>query len=551
MQNHITPAQPSPSLSALEPPSGSLSRASSLPVPLRDDLRPAAPFSAVSSHDDVHTGKTWARTVDDDPWLPLVLTLDGGGIRGYSSLLILQRLMKEVAVWENYFEQLEKPAGQRQVFREDQLRPCLYFDFMYGTSTGGLIATMLGRLRMTVPVCLDIYKEVGQELFGKRRSSIPLATRYDHEPLEAAVRRIVRNHCPVHSTDGCDGADWNPWAAELDDLDPDDDEPYDPHSNNRICQTICLTAVHNQNITNAYLLRTYNHRYNLDTPLFVTRYNEGAERLRVWEVTRATSAAPFFFKSFVPRVDGSPSAAAKEFKDGGIRENNPSVTAWSEFVSLYGAARDAPALLLSVGTGRPNASRDGFASAWPGPLGRLALVKKAAETFALVRNMLVKYTEGESRHLDMARLAHGQATWYKRLNVGPGLEGMRLDSWESGEEVDPVTRARRAVPGGKTLRRLEEATRAYLEREKADASLMEYAPPGEMLKQVAEKMVRHRRARERTAAVDPVRWETFCGKRLARRRKPAAESSESNDAEKKLPSVDGREVPAEMGAVEA
>jgi hypothetical protein len=458
--------------------------------------------------------------------------------------------MKEVAVWENYFEQLDKPVGRRQVFNEDQLRPCLYFDFMYGTSTGGLIATMLGRLRMTVPICLEIYKDVGQELFGKRRSSIPLATRYNHEPLEAAVRRIVMNHCPVHPTDDCNGADWNPWTLDVD-SDSDDDEPYDPHSSNHICQTICLTAVHNRNITDAYLLRTYNHRYNLDTPLFVTRYNEGAERLRIWQVTRATSAAPFFFKSLIAR-DGR-NAAVKEFKDGGLRENNPSVTAWSEFVSLYGATRDNPALLLSVGTGRPNASRDGFASSWPGPLGRLALVKKAAETFALVRNMLVKYTEGESRHLDMARLAHGQATWYKRLNVGPGLEGMRLDNWEAGEEVDPISGVRRVVHGGKTLRRLEDVTAAYLDRTEADASVMEYAPPAEMLKQVAEKMVRHRRARERA---DPARWETFCGGRLAR---PAAQTSESNEAgqssesseaEKKLPSVDASEQVEEGAAVE-
>jgi hypothetical protein len=506
---------------------------------LRDDFRqshPAAPFSAVSSHDDIHTGKTWARTVDDDPWLPLILTLDGGGIRGYSSLLILQQLMKEVATWENYFEQQEKPVDQRLVFSDDQLKPCEYFDFMYGTSTGGLIATMLGRLRMTVPVCLEIYKEVGEELFGKRRSIVPLATRYKHEPLEDAVRRIVMAHCPVHPTNHCNGADWNPWSLDVDNLDPDDDEPYNPYSSDRICQTVCLTAVHNRNITDAYLLRTYNHRYNTDTPLFVTRYNEGAERLRIWQVTRATSAAPFFFKSLVARVD--PKSAAKEFKDGGIRENNPSVTAWSEFISLYGTTRPEPALLLSVGTGRPNASRDGFASAWPGPFGRLAIVKKWAETFALVRNMLVKYTEGESRHLDMARLAQGQATWYKRLNVAAGLEGMRLDSWEPRVERDPRTRARRVVPGGKTLRRLEDATRAYLEREAPDASVMEYAPPRVMLQQVAEKMVRHRRARERTAAVDPVRWETFLGRRLARRRPAEAQS------------VDGGEEPVEVGAVE-
>ena len=32
----------------------------------------------------------------------------------------------------------------QKTFVEAELLPCHYFDFMYGTSTGGLIATMLG-----------------------------------------------------------------------------------------------------------------------------------------------------------------------------------------------------------------------------------------------------------------------------------------------------------------------------------------------------------------------------------------------------------------------
>lgn len=83
---------------------------------------------------------------------------------------------------------------------------------MYGTSTGGLISVMLGRLRMTVPQCLEIYRQVGNDLFGHRRNVLPLATKYSHKPLEKAVRNIVKSYCKHH--ENCDGMDWHPWNAE-------------------------------------------------------------------------------------------------------------------------------------------------------------------------------------------------------------------------------------------------------------------------------------------------------------------------------------------------
>jgi len=69
--------------------------------------------------------------------LPRLLSLDGGGVRGLSSLLILREIMEEV--------------GRRKRIKPPPL-PCEYFDLIGGTSTGGLIALMLGRLRMVKPV---------------------------------------------------------------------------------------------------------------------------------------------------------------------------------------------------------------------------------------------------------------------------------------------------------------------------------------------------------------------------------------------------------------
>ncbi|KAK5277135.1 hypothetical protein LTR16_010193, partial [Cryomyces antarcticus] len=118
----------------------------------------------------------------------------GGGIRGYSSLLILQALMHEVYLWERRLDGTDPiPNSTWRTLTEDELQPCHYFDFMYGTSTGGLIATMLGRLRMTVRDCLTIYRQVGEDLFGHKRNVVPLATKYHHKPLEKAVQNIVKS----------------------------------------------------------------------------------------------------------------------------------------------------------------------------------------------------------------------------------------------------------------------------------------------------------------------------------------------------------------------
>ncbi|PSN64466.1 FabD/lysophospholipase-like protein [Corynespora cassiicola Philippines] len=488
---------------------------SHLEPPIESPRRPLSIMTtATSATARDKTGHTWSIAVNEDNcWEDLILTLDGGGIRGYSSLLILKDLMHEVAECEKRMQDEYGPvAGStRQTFNEDELLPCHYFDFMYGTSTGGLIAVMLARLRMTVPQCLDIYRQVGNDLFGHRRNLLPLATKYSHKPLERAVKRIVKTFCKIH--DSCDGDDWHPWEV-FDDtarsqVSQAGSSTYDPlNKHERICQSICLTATHSGQIDEAYLLRSYDHRYDPNiAPVWVTPYNEGADQLKIWQVTRATSAAPFFFEMLVADV---PNKGKTSFKDGGIRENNPSYAAYSEHASLRGDEHE-PALLLSVGTGRPDTSNDGFASVWPGPLGKLPVTKKWSEKFAVFKNVLIKYTEGEEKHKTMRTIAKGEHRWYKRLNVDQGLEDLKLDNWEKGPWKNPLTGETKEIPGGRTLTRMETATRAYLDRDTANKKLLEYAPPKVVLQQVAERLVRHRRLREATKSDNLKRWQSHMG----------------------------------------
>ena len=50
---------------------------------------------------------------------------------------------------------------------DNEPRPCDLFDMICGTSTGGLIAIMLGRLGMTIDQCITEYKRCGETIFGQ------------------------------------------------------------------------------------------------------------------------------------------------------------------------------------------------------------------------------------------------------------------------------------------------------------------------------------------------------------------------------------------------
>lgn len=106
-----------------------------------------------------------------------LLALDGGGVRGLSSLMILRRFMTTV--------EPESPP-----------KPCEYFDMIGGTSTGGLIAIMLGRLQMTVDECIEAYTCLSDKVFEKKSHRVKingrLQGRFDAAALEDAIKRIVR-----------------------------------------------------------------------------------------------------------------------------------------------------------------------------------------------------------------------------------------------------------------------------------------------------------------------------------------------------------------------
>ncbi|KAJ8110835.1 hypothetical protein OPT61_g6416 [Boeremia exigua] len=129
-----------------------------------------------------------------DPQAPLrLLSLDGGGVRGLSSLMVLRDLMQSIA-------REEKRLGRRSQGDHEPLRPCDYFDLIGGTSTGGIIAILLSRLRLNCEQCIDIYLKLAEQIFKHDRSftafgmKVPTgATRFSGVVLATAIRTALKD----------------------------------------------------------------------------------------------------------------------------------------------------------------------------------------------------------------------------------------------------------------------------------------------------------------------------------------------------------------------
>ena len=62
-------------------------------------------------------------------------------------------------------------------------------DLIGGTSTGGIIAVLLGRLRLSVQECQGIYDMLSSQIFAKERwGEGVLQSKYDHVNLEELIK---------------------------------------------------------------------------------------------------------------------------------------------------------------------------------------------------------------------------------------------------------------------------------------------------------------------------------------------------------------------------
>ncbi|KAH7334125.1 acyl transferase/acyl hydrolase/lysophospholipase [Rhizoctonia solani] len=323
-----------------------------------------------------------------------LLSLDGGGVRGLISLYMLKAIMDKI--------------GQERA--QEAPKPCQVFDLIIGTSTGGLIALMLGRLDMSADDCIKKYKELATGVFGTQEAKKPdtsfvkklwhkaknaakqvatytyIGSRYQAHLLKAAVRSVVKERDVNRNPDAM------MWFNTI-----------------FKCRAIVLASrTANFNKAQATSFRTYSLQSDPNAP-----------NCSIWEAARATSAAPTYFDSI--KVGGI------EYVDGGLKANNPVFQALIEGQKMPGGPRPL-GCLISIGTGTPSA-RD--LRNTEGMFGAL----KAA--FGIMKESVTRLTDSEGVHDLMLPMSSQLGVPYYRFNPNTGGD-IDLDDTSQMERFETI-----------------------------------------------------------------------------------------------------------------
>ena len=230
---------------------------------------------------------------------PTLLCLDGGGIRG----LVLTQILIEI----------EKQTGKK--CRE-------LFDWIAGTSTGGILAIALAQGKSAVD-CQRLYFEMKDKVFVGPRP-------YDAKPLEDFLKKEFGENSTLSSLTKTKVI----IPATLADR-----KPFQMH----LFTNYSLPQTDATSVSSQFKFSSKLSKKNIET---LTIKQTPQDQL-LWRVGRATGAAPSFFSS------------CDNFLDGGLLANNPTLEAMTEAHNYYKSQcvgsldnMEKLGLVLSVGTGQ-------------------------------------------------------------------------------------------------------------------------------------------------------------------------------------------------------
>ncbi len=229
--------------------------------------------------------------------LKTVLSLDGGGIRGIITaqiLTVLEEKLNEAYKELHDLDTLPRP-----------LRLAQFFDFVAGTSTGGILACALlapeekesEYPRYSAEEALDLYLQHGQAIFSKDFSRrVPLSTTFFKSKYgNYNIERILQ----------------------------------EKFGDDRLSDLVrpCLITSYDIEKRAALFFTQHDARKKGEMYDFYVR-----------DVARSTSAAPTYF---APATATSVSELTHHTIDGGLFANNPTMCAFIEGLKIFGAGYQA------------------------------------------------------------------------------------------------------------------------------------------------------------------------------------------------------------------
>ncbi|UCI32134.1 patatin-like phospholipase family protein [Mesorhizobium sp. B4-1-4] len=236
-----------------------------------------------------------------------LLSIDGGGIRGVLALEILLKL-----------ENLLRPDIDGDSFRLSH-----YFDYIAGTSTGGIIAAGLS-MGLSVRDIQSFYENCGAQMFVRSNVLDRLKYKFDSEPLAVKLKEVFGSETTLGSDK---------------------------------LQSLLLLVMRNATTDSPWPLSNnpFGYYNNPDR-------SDDNGKLPLWQLVRASTAAPTYFPPEVIIIPGiSDTDRHFIFVDGGVTMyNNPTFQMflmatvdryWSRNPEARWRTGADQMLIVSVGTG--------------------------------------------------------------------------------------------------------------------------------------------------------------------------------------------------------
>uniref|UniRef100_A0A0N5C5X8 PNPLA domain-containing protein n=1 Tax=Strongyloides papillosus TaxID=174720 RepID=A0A0N5C5X8_STREA len=205
----------------------------------------------------------------------IMISLDGGGIRGLCTtqiLMAIEKKMKNKKLWENV-------------------------DWVVGTSTGGMLALALSLGKS--------FHDARKMYFKLKDEVLPKAYYYsgDSKKIESLLQELMGEYAAMDTIKNKKIAIATVKSKKTD----------DGKNVLKLFRNYQLAEVNNNDDRNKGKGRFFNEDFGYDNP----------SHNYIWKVARCTSAVPFYFDSF------------GEYIDGGALSNNPSIDLLADYFNYY------------------------------------------------------------------------------------------------------------------------------------------------------------------------------------------------------------------------